>query len=146
MTTTALIACCAQKSEEPALAKDLYQSPLFKKSREYAEKNADQYFIMSALLGLVSPDSFIGPYECSMYDKTARGRRIWAGTVASQLRGAIHDGDTLIILAGRMYRDELLIIFNLWYPNLNVQIPLEGLGIGQQLQALTKENLHEQST
>jgi hypothetical protein len=137
----ALIACCSQKSDEPALAKDLYQSPLFKKSRQYAENNADQYFIMSALLGIVEPDKLIAPYECSMYDRNARGRRIWAHWIASQLRGVIHDGDFLIILAGRMYRDELIKILKRRYPNLDIDIPLEGLCIGQQLQTLTKENL-----
>ena len=45
-STTALIACCSQKSDEPALAKDLYQSQLFKLSRAYAEEYADQYFII----------------------------------------------------------------------------------------------------
>lgn len=145
MTTTALIACCSQKSEEPALAKDLYQSPLFKKSREYAERNADQYFIMSALLGLVSPDKLIGPYDESLSDKDARGRRIWANRIVIDLDGIIQDNDRLIILAGCLYRDELLVILNRRYPNLDIVIPFEGMGIGYQLQALNKENLHEQS-
>lgn len=136
MTRTALIACCSKKTADAAWAKDLYISPLFKKSREYAEKNADQYFIMSALLGLVAPHRPIGPYNESLKDKSARGRRIWAARIASQLRGIIHDGDTLVILAGHLYRDDLLVILKRRYPNLDVQIPLEGMGIGLQLKAL----------
>ena len=49
MTKVALVPCAKGKVESSVAARDLYDSELFRKSRRWAEHNADSWFILSAL-------------------------------------------------------------------------------------------------
>lgn len=51
-----LISCSAQKLDRPAPARELYCSPLFKKSIAYAEPRCSTTYVLSALHGLVALD------------------------------------------------------------------------------------------
>jgi hypothetical protein len=132
-----LVACCGKKLPYAAPARDLYQSELFRKSRRYAEQNGDQWLILSALHGVVHPDTTVEPYDLTLNDMGAEARREWSAKVAAQLLG--HQNDQLTVLAGSAYCGWLNL-----FPN--VTRPMEGLGIGQQLAYLlstttTQENL-----
>jgi hypothetical protein len=125
-----LVACCGEKLPYAAPAKELYQSSLFKKSRRYAEKNGDSWLILSAKHGVVHPDATIEPYDQTLTGMNAKARREWAELVGRQLAA----NDKYTVLAGENYCG--------WMDGFETTRPMKGLGIGQQLAWLTKEN-HE---
>ena len=136
MTRIGLVGCASQKLHRPAPARELYVSQLFRKASAYAEQTCDQWFILSALHGLVHPDTVLEPYNLRLGDKK-NGPLIWpwAEAAAKQIEEAVADVDDpqLIILAGEQYQTIR------WRTELPVEIPMKGLGIGQQLGFLTRE-------
>ena len=56
----ALVACVSRKTPRPLPAQDLYVSDWFRKASAYARRVADEWYILSAKHGLVSPDTVIG--------------------------------------------------------------------------------------
>ena len=56
----ALVACVSRKTPGPLPAQDLYVSDWFRKASAYARRVADEWYILSAKHGLVSPDTVIG--------------------------------------------------------------------------------------
>ena len=66
-----IVACSKTKLATPAPAKDLYTSPLFKAARAYCERTYDRWFILSALHGLVEPETVIEPYDVTLARMTA---------------------------------------------------------------------------
>ncbi|MGA2489916.1 MAG: DUF6884 domain-containing protein [Anaerolineales bacterium] len=128
-----LIACASQKRPHRSKTKDLYISPLFKKNLAYARRlNPDAIYILSAKYGLLDLETEIYPYNQTLNSMSAGEIRSWADRVLRQLRqvASLHD-DHFIFLAGMKYRKYLL-------PHLrSYEIPLEGLPIGKQLQALS---------
>lgn len=125
-----LVACCGQKLEGMHPAGDIYQSPLFRKSREWAEVNCDKWMILSAKHGLLDPQQVIESYDLTLNNMPAERRRAWSDSVRTQL--AEFSDDDLVVLAGKNYCG--------WATGLNVNRPLEGMGIGQQLAWLTTQN------
>lgn len=145
MARIALVACAKQKQNEPAAAKDLYISQLFRGCRSWAENksNADAWYILSARHGLVKPDEIISPYEFSLTTATQTQRKFWASKVVDQLLQLPHfllPGDEIIFMAGRDYRDLLQQYLQAERPKLKFHVPMKGLGIGEQL-AWLKRNL-----
>lgn len=53
MAKVGLISCVSMKQNKEADASELYISPLFKKSKEYATERLDKFFILSAKYGLL---------------------------------------------------------------------------------------------
>jgi len=129
-----LIACSSKKLSESARARDLYISPLFQLSFAYAEAlNPDAIYILSAKHGFVRPDHILLPYDESLREMGATEMKKWAERVLMGLRLVADPwNNEFIILAGERYRRYL-------EPQLmNVQVPLKGLRIGQQLQFLKR--------
>lgn len=127
-----LISCVSRKLAERAKAKDLYVSTLFKLNLKYAKKlSPDDIFILSAKHGLLSLEEEIEPYEQTLSNMPAHEVKHWASQVLKQLHEHCSIDETrFVFLAGERYRKYLL-------PHLkHVQIPLQGLGIGKQLQKL----------
>jgi len=118
-------------------AEELYSSVLFRKAREYVRrkmKTGDEWFILSAKHGLLSPGVRIGPYNETLNTEHKPARLEWASRVMSELRNVIHPGDTIVFLAGKRYREFL-------EPKLvelgcQVLAPMRNKGIGKQLQWL----------
>lgn len=135
MDHIALIACASQKRDEPAPARELYQSALFQKSLRYVEQvvEPDGAFVLSAKHHLLALDEVVAPYDRTLNRMNAEERRKWGRRVLDQLRErADPEEDRFTILAGKKYRENLV-------PHLErVEVPLEGLGIGEQLQFLTE--------
>jgi len=67
---------------------------------------------------------------------TGEQRRAWARRVLAQVGESILPGSHVIILAGRKYRE--FLVDPLTRRGYFVEVPMEGLGIGQQLQWLDK--------
>jgi len=132
----ALVACASAKRSEPALAADVYVSSLFVKARTYAERHASAWYVLSAKHGLVEAATVIEPYDVTLNTMGVRMRRAWAALVSEQLEGVVRSGDRVIMLAGARYRDG--IVPGLRARRVRVEIPLEGLRIGEQLAWLTR--------
>jgi cytoplasmic iron level regulating protein YaaA (DUF328/UPF0246 family) len=139
MRTVALVACVKSKHAESAPAAELYQSAWFRKARAYAEQEADAWYILSAKYGVVSPNEVIEPYNESLYDASAGERKECATGVLDTLRELLSAEDEVIILAGLRYREHLEERLRQFAAR--VSVPMEGLGIGEQLRFLN-ERIH----
>ena len=129
-----LLGCVAQKRNRPALAKDLYVSPLWEKRRAYAEASGQPWAILSAEHGLVQPDQVIAPYDRSMKPASALYRFAWSRSAADRVielcrRLGI---DAVELHAGSAYVEHGLISA-LEEAELLVSWPLRGMRIGEQL-------------
>lgn len=135
MNHIVLIACANQKQEHAAPARDLYQSPLFRKSLRYAEDvlTPDQVFVLSAKHHLLPLDEEIAPYDCTLNEMGAAEVRAWSETVLEQLEQKTDpEEDRFTILAGEKYRQHL----DPYLPR--TEVPMEGLRIGEQLRFLNE--------
>jgi hypothetical protein len=133
----ALVACVGKKEAQPMAARDLYASDWFRKASAYAAREADEWYILSARYGLVSPDRVIAPYDETLKRMPAAARREWARKVLNALALRLEPGDTVIVLAGQAYRAGL--VEPLQTMGCHVLIPMEGLRIGQQLAWLKRQ-------
>lgn len=132
----ALVSCGKAKLGVPAPARELYTSPLFKKSRLYAAAIALRWFIFSAKHGLLDPRSTIEPYDTTLATAGVQLRRRWARSVTESLRCEVECGDEVVFLAGRRYIE--LLAPELESMGATVENPLAGLGTGLRLQWLDK--------
>lgn len=132
--TVYLLSCVSRKSARRARARDLYQSPWFRKARAFVEKTTVPWFILSAKYGLLHPDRVISPYDQTLSLMTAAERRSWAGRVIRQMNKHLPRSDRIVVLAGVRYRQHLMAYLRQHAPK--VSVPLAGMGIGRQLQWL----------
>jgi hypothetical protein len=134
--TVILITCSKSKLDRPAPARELYTGPLFKKSVAWAERQGHRWFVVSARYGLLKPDEVRPPYNFTMNDwRGAREKEQWAhGVVTCELTRYAKRGSHAILLLPKAYRiwlESLLLRKGITY-----DVPLEGLGIGQQMKWL----------
>lgn len=129
-----LVACSKTKSDQPAPARDLYQGTLFQRASAYAERTCDFWYVLSAKHGLVHPSTILEPYDASLHDLENEQRRQWAARVLKGLEGLEHHTPYWIVLAGETYREFLI-------PELpgTIEVPLSGIGIGEQIKWLGDE-------
>ena len=73
-----LVSCVSQKLSEPAPARLLYQSEWFTKVRSLVETQKADWLILSALYGVLAPDTRIAPYEKTLNSAGVVERRAWA--------------------------------------------------------------------
>lgn len=123
---TGLISCGKEKLSSAAPAQDMYQGDLFKKAWAYAEATYDQCYILSAKYGLLEPNQIIESYDLTLKDMDRKARREWADKIYEQIKKRCVLDNVFYIHAGKLYREYLELYLGL------VQVPLEGLGIGQQ--------------
>ncbi len=137
MAIVGLISCVSRKRADATEARNLYSSPLFMKAREYVEIRCDTWYILSAKHGLVSPTQVIDPYEETLNTKPRAEREKWAQKVWADLSRRLKSSDHVIILAGKRYREFLVPLAT--NHGCAVEVPMEGLSIGRQLQWLSKQ-------
>lgn len=127
--TIVLLSCVATKLPKPAPAQKLYNSPLFKRSLEYAlSLDPNDIVILSAEHYVLSLDKVIAPYDKTLLNMPDKEVREWAVQVLKILADKYDlDNDKFIILAGEKYRKYLVPQIKYW------NAPLKGLRIGQQL-------------
>lgn len=128
------MSCAARKKSAAAPAKDLYESPLFKKARAYAERCADGWYVLSARHGLVAPGQVIEPYDVTLNTMDTDARARWAALVAAQLEEVVTAGDRVVMLAGQRYREG--VTQRLRSRGVRVEAPMAGMRIGEQLRWL----------
>jgi len=131
----ALVGCVAGKLDRPAAARDLYTSPLFVKSRAFAER-FDAWAILSARHGLVMPSQVIEPYDETLTKMKAEQRRAWWVMVGRQLREKWPEAwamPTFTCLAGSLYLGGMT--------GLRYRDPMRRHGIGERLRWLNAANV-----
>ena len=138
--TVVLVSCVFQKQTKPVEAKDLYLSDWFLKARRFAEGVGVPWLILSAEHGLVRPDDMIAPYEKTLNTMPVQERREWADKVFTQLTSAVPDLRHVIVLAGSRYRE--ILVDRLRARGVTVDVPMEGLRIGEQLSWLSQNARH----
>jgi hypothetical protein len=134
MHRVVLISCASKKLPTPAKARDLYISPLFRLNLAYAESlKPEAIFILSAKHGLVPLEKKLAPYNETLNTKKDAAIKAWAKKVCRQLGTRTNVGsDEFILLAGERYRRHLLPFLK------HSKTPLQGLGLGKQLQFLKR--------
>lgn len=137
MATVGLVSCVSRKRSHATKASELYDSPLFQKARQFVEQRCDRWYILSAKYGLVDPEHVIALYEETLNTKSAAECIQWGQRVWADLCHHLNPGDHVVFLAGERYRKHL-------FPELvrhgcKVEVPMEGLGIGRQLQWLSQQ-------
>lgn len=136
----ALVQCVSQKASKPQAAKDLYTSNLFVHASAYAEMISNEWFILSAKYGLVKPSDYLYPYNLTLKTMSTQDRKVWADNIFTDLKSILRPTDTVIFLAGVVYRKGL--IEKVQSLGCVTEIPMEGLRIGEQVHWL-KEQLGE---
>jgi hypothetical protein len=139
--TIYLVACCAQKQEGEHEAKDLYISPWFKLARKYVEQetrfNISSWYILSAKHGLIPPTKRITRYDTSLLEMGRGAYLEWLRKVQNALYPVAAARCHFAILATGEYREDLVAW--LTYQGSTVSVPMQGLGIGEQLSWLKKQ-------
>lgn len=132
MVKIALISCVRKKLNHRARAEDIYNSPLFKMSMNYARSlNPDEIYILSAKYGLLDLEKKIEPYNCTLNKMPKRKREKWAEKVVGQLEEVADiQKDEFIFLASQKYREYII------HSVKNYSVPMAGLSIGRQLRFL----------
>ena len=98
--TLGIVGCSRTKLDQAAPARELYaRSSYFRLCFEAAAVECDSVMILSALHGLVEPDTVLSPYNVTFGDPQAIG----AETIAHQLADAGMIGADLMVFAGRRY-------------------------------------------
>jgi hypothetical protein len=137
MNQVYLVACVAVKQNHPAPARELYISPWFQKARAYTERHAQRWYILSAGYGLLDPSTVISPYNTTLNNMGVAQRELWANQVFHELiKVTDPQQDKLIFLAGQKYREPLAT----WLANeggYQIEVPMQSLTIGKQLQWLS---------
>lgn len=130
----ALISCSKEKKDYPCPAKELYSaSNLFSLSYQYAKKNADKIYILSAKYGLVAENRIISPYDQTLKEMSRQQQLDWASGVVAELRKECNlFSDCFILLAGNTYCRDLVQHFP------NHSLPLDGLRMGERMAQLKK--------
>lgn len=140
-----LVACCKTKLDRAATARELYVSPLFRMSLEYAERFCSAVYVASALYGLVSLTQVLDPYNVTVADLTSLSRRQWAERIAFNLYNR-HRSDIaelgLVVLAGDAYAKPIVGAYRMFAGDGNAIVlePLRRMQIGERLAFLKRAN------
>jgi len=134
MLKIVLISCVSKKLGHKAKAKDIYISPFFKKSLKYAKSlKPDKIFILSAKYNLLKLGQVLSPYNLTLNKMSTEQKKQWANSVLKQLKKVTDlENDYFIFLVGNNYRKFII-------PEIkHYKIPMKSLGIGKQLQWLSR--------
>ena len=129
-----LVGCVKDKAATARPARDLYLSSLFRGRRRYVEHSCDEWWILSALHGLVDPDEMLEPYDVALKDASRSAKREWSVAVLRAIDQRIHPsgGDIFEMHAGADYR-----LFGLEDGlrdrDYSLENPTQGLSLGRQL-------------
>ncbi|QDT35267.1 DUF6884 domain-containing protein [Thalassoglobus polymorphus] len=134
--TLYFVSCVGQKRNRKSRARYLYTSTWFQKAREFVEQTRSPWFILSAMHGIVSPEDEIEPYEKTLNTMPIIERREWASNVLQQFDGRTLTPKTVVFLAGQRYREGVADV--LAQRGIAIEVPMEGLRIGEQLGWLSR--------
>ena len=129
-----LVGCVKSKVRHAAPAKALYDSPLWRKRRAYAEATGMPWGILSAEHGLVDPETVLEPYDRYLGSEPIAFRKNWSIRTANHVLERLRelDIDAVEVHAGAAYLQNGLGSL-LSSEGVSVTWPVEGLSIGRQL-------------
>lgn len=140
MQRIVLISETNKRLKAKAKAMDFYRDGKFQMYLRYAKENlnVDKIFVLSIKYGLVPTDFEIEPYTETLKDKSLTEIRFWANEIIKQLRKESDlKNDLVFLFIKEEYRKYFINQIK------NYEIPLQGLGIGQQMSLL--KNIMEAS-
>jgi len=120
----------------PTRARDAYVSAYFRVNREYAEKFADRWVILSAKYGFIDPN-FIIPGNYDVTFKRPETNPVSVDKLKEQIREkGLDKFDKVIVLGGRDY----VYFVRKSFEGLNVKIvaPTFGLSLGKAMAKVRK--------
>ena len=128
------VGCVKEKADHLLPAQDLYLSSLFLGRRNFVERTCTEWWILSALHGLVDPNEMLAPYDLALKDLGRAERRAWSSRVLADIDVSIKvgPGDVVEMHAGAEYRD-FGLADGLERRGCRIENPTQGLGIGRQL-------------
>jgi len=138
MKRICIIACANKKNDYETSAEGLYNSPLFKKSKEFAKNHFDTWYIISAKYGLIEPKDVIHPYNQTLKNMNIIEREKWAKLVHTEIIKRVKINDSITLIAGKYYREFLIKHLERSGYKINVLFP--NLSIGKQLSILNRIN------
>ena len=133
MSNIALISCVSKKLKNKTEAQNLYISPLFIKSKKFAQDNFDNFYILSAKYGLLPKNKVISDYNVTLNKMSKISKYKWSLHTARQINNTFSKNDKLYIMAGKNYYNDVIK-----YINIEYDILMEGMSIGKRLQWLSK--------
>ncbi|WJH36861.1 hypothetical protein N6H14_14860 [Paenibacillus sp. CC-CFT747] len=134
-----LVNCTKLEQDFAYTVKEMYQkSTLFRKAVRYIEKEGyDDWFVLSAKYGLLHKHQTIEPYEMTLNSmNNSVQKKEWAKNVADQIKA--FSLNRVDFYAGANYRQHLKPLLEL--SGIQCRVPLQGQGIGQQLQFFTNNS------
>lgn len=99
------LSCVSEKEDHRCKAKDMYISPLFKKSFQVAQKmHPDKIYILSAKHYLLGLNDVIEPYNLTLNDMGVEERQKWADKVIDIMKKKhINFSEKTYFFAGNNY-------------------------------------------
>jgi hypothetical protein len=135
--TVGLVGCASQKLKRPGAGPRTLRLPAVQEGLRLRRAHLRRWYLLSAKHGLVHPDTVLEPYDMRLgtNHRTSPPIHQWDARVKEQLDAELAGlaNVTLVALAGEQYR---IAVHNSRWP---VEIPMKGLGIGQQLGWLTEK-------
>ena len=130
----AFVSCTKIKANYPCSAREMYQkSSLFSKAIKYIEQNNyDDWFVLSAKYGLLRQQDVIEPYDLTLNNMKVSERKEWSKLVLKQIENLQLDISQIDFYAGAKYREYLIPVLE--QKGIVCNVPLQGKGIGEQLQ------------
>lgn len=109
-------------------------SALFTGRRRYVERTCSEWWILSALHGLVSPEDVVEPYDVTLKNAARVDRREWSDRVLTSLdeHVGLRPGEVAEIHAGSEYR-HFGLVQGLQQRGVTVVVPAVGMPLGRQL-------------
>lgn len=140
MAEIGLVSCTKSKKDSKSKPKELYmKSQLFQKVRRYAEREHDDWLILSAKYGLLEPEGEpIPPYDSTLRNQSKQQKKNWSERVFQDLKERRLLKETLVIHAGRDYYEYLLPLLD--EAEVDYKIPPEGLSYGERLSWYKERN------
>lgn len=116
-------------------AKDAYTGSPFKVNRDYAEKFAEKWVILSAKYGYISPETFIEDYDITFKD--LRTNPISVSHLKQQVQERkLNEFPEIIGLGGIEYRERIRDSFE--GTGITIQFPFENSGGIGKMMSMTK--------
>lgn len=134
-----ILGCGAEKTptvDGPIPAKDLYTGTLFRARRKYAEASGAKWMILSAQHGLIGPETPVLYYDRRIDDLTADDRSDLQASIIKELIALFGseeaiEGKIVEMHAPAQYVELVREVVEDFRPE--IETPLEGLGIGEQM-------------
>lgn len=125
-----LVGCAKAKLRMARPASELYISPLFRASWNWAENTGQESRILSAKYGLLAAKDIVDPYDVYLGDLSHGEKDSLAKRIRIQLRGL--DLEDIVVLGGNDY---VSLVRNA-LPKMRIHDPLQGLNIGNRIRWL----------